>query len=345
MQKLSLFILTFLLLFSGCSQQNRLDSSGVNISWLEQTVPTQAPPAMPTAPANPAVPVERTLTEPTIPAEPMATLATEGTLPVAPIPNVPTPMETTEPLPAAADANAPSQPAAEAPETTIPSAQSVGMQQTTLVLSNPRSAGNTVDCWLYIPEAPQESPGLIVYLHGGSGKGTDLNLITAADGFPQYLQDGRLGKISCYVLIPQLPKESKGWADMDDTLMDMIYSVVREYGIDSGNISLTGHSMGGTGVWSIAAAHPGFFARIAPLSGSIRNTAQNVQALESTSVYAFVGTEDTIVDPQSSIAFISALKQAGADTCLTELDGADHFSVPEKAYLGDYGLVDWLQGN
>ena len=104
MQKLSLFILTFLLLFSGCSQQNRLDSSGVNISWLEQTVPTQAPPAMPTAPANPAVLVERTLTEPTIPAEPMATLATEGTLPVAPIPNVPTPMETTEPLPAAADA-------------------------------------------------------------------------------------------------------------------------------------------------------------------------------------------------------------------------------------------------
>ena len=87
----------------------------------------------------------------------------------------------------------------------------------------------------------------MVYLRGGSGKGSDLNLITQEDGSPQYLQSGSLGALSCYVLIPQLPLAYKGWTDMDETLMSMIQVLVREYDIDTANISLTGHSMGGTG--------------------------------------------------------------------------------------------------
>lgn len=227
-------------------------------------------------------------------------------------------------------------------ETAQPSApeSSGGLQQITLALSH----GRTADCWLYVPEAPTANPGLIVYLHGGSGKGDDLNLIAEAGGFPQYLQSGQLGALSSYVLIPQLPQSLKGWSDMDNGLMDMIRTVVRTYGVDAANISLTGHSMGGTGVWSIAAAHPGFFARIAPLSGSIRNTPENVQALKDTPVYAFVGTEDTIVKPESSIVFVDALTAAGGTARVTEIEGADHFAVPERAYLGDYGLLEWLQG-
>ena len=223
----------------------------------------------------------------------------------------------------------------ETAQPTVPEA-STGLQQVTLTLSH----GRTADCWLYVPEAPTANPGLIVYLHGGSGKGDDLNLITEAGGFPQYLQSGQLGALSSYVLIPQLPQSLKGWSDMDNGLMDMIRTVVRTYGIDAANISLTGHSMGGTGVWSIAAAHPGSFARIAPLSGSVRNTPENVQALKDTPVYAFVGTEDTIVKPESSVAFVDALTAAGGTARIAEIEGADHFAVPERAYLGDYSLVE-----
>ena len=221
-----------------------------------------------------------------------------------------------------------------------PEKRTTGMQKTTLTLSG----GRDVNCLLYIPAAPGAAPGLIVYLHGGSGKGDDLDLITQAGGFPQYLQSGQLGPLSSYVLIPQLPKDLKGWSDMDGTLMEMIGTLVRDYGLDASNISLTGHSMGGTGTWSIAAAHPGYFARIAPLSGSIRNTPENVQALKNTPVFAFVGSEDTIVKPESSQEFVEALVSAGGDAKITELDGADHFAVPGLAYLGSYGLVEWLQG-
>lgn len=179
----------------------------------------------------------------------------------------------------------------------------------------------------------------------GSSKGEDLSLITQAEGFPSYLQSGQLGSPNACVLIPQLPATYRGWSDMDGVLMQLISAAVREYDLDSANVSLTGHSMGGTGVWAIAAAHPGTFARIAPLSGSIRKTDENLEALKWVPVYAFVGDADTIVPPESSEAFISALQDQGSNARIEILEGADHFAVPGLAYLGGYGLVDWLIGN
>ena len=182
--------------------------------------------------------------------------------------------------------------------------------------------------------------------HGaGSGKGEDLSLITQAEGFPSYLQSGQLGSPNACVLIPQLPATYRGWSDMDGVLMQLISAAVRECDLDSANVSLTGHSMGGTGVWAIAVAHPGTFARIAPLSGSIRKTDENLEALKWVPVYAFVGDADTIVPPESSEAFISALQDQGSNARIEILEGADHFAVPGLAYLGGYGLVDWLIGN
>lgn len=321
MRKLQIFLFMLLLILSGCSGQERLDSSGVAVDWLEHTVPTEAPPTMPTAPAEEAHPVE---TKP-IPEPIQPETTTPTTVPVRERQEEPRTQQKEN--------------VSESVKTgqSVAEQQATGMQQTTLELSG----GN---CWFYVPEEYSAAHGLIVYLHGGSGKGADLDLIMDAGGFPQYLRSGVLGSLSSYVLIPQLPKNLKGWSDMDDTLMEMIRTVVRDYGIDVSNISLTGHSMGGTGAWSIAAAHPGYFARVAPLSGSIRNTQENVQALLNTPVYAFVGEDDTMVDPETSIAFVNALTEAGGDAALIEIEGADHFSVPEKAYLGSYGLITWLQG-
>lgn len=63
---------------------------------------------------------------------------------------------------------------------------------------------------------------------------------------------------------------------------------------------------------------------------------------------AVVGSADTIVPPDSTstLTFVEALREAGADAAVTVFDGADHFSVPSLAYL-DRGtdLVGWLTGN
>ena len=202
--------------------------------------------------------------------------------------------------------------------------------------------GVTINYWLYTPANATENMPLIVYLHGGSGKGDDLELITSTDGFPQYLRDGKITP-NAYVLVPQLSSSYKGWGEMKEGIMRLITFVKNEHEINEDRISLTGHSMGGTGVWMLALAYPNTFSAIAPLSGSVTLTNVNTEKLKSIPVWAIVGTEDTVVDPQSSINFITELSKVNAKAKLTELTGADHFAVPAMSYLSnDLDLLGWL---
>ena len=143
--------------------------------------------------------------------------------------------------------------------------------------------------------------------------------------------------------MPQLPKDKKGWTDISASLRELIGKTISDYKTDAARVSLTGHSMGGTGTWGIALAYPEVFSCIAPMSGSLKTTDENVALLKNIPVWAFVGSADTIVSPQYSIDFVNALKSAGGDATLTTFDGADHFSVPSLAYLSDeYNVVSWL---
>lgn len=199
--------------------------------------------------------------------------------------------------------------------------------------------------WLYTPSNPAANMPLIVYLHGGSGKGNDLNLLTSTDGFPSYLQSGLLGDVRAYVIMPQLSGSQKGWADAQDSLYSLIQDTVSQYGIDPGNISLTGHSMGGTGTWNLATAYPSLFARIAPLSGSVKDATDTAAILADTPVWAFVGSADTIVPPESSEEVVDHLLESNADASITIFDGADHFTVPSLTYLdNEINLIGWLIG-
>lgn len=199
--------------------------------------------------------------------------------------------------------------------------------------------------WLYTPENPTENMPLIVYLHGASGRGEDLNLVVADEDFPKYLQSGELGDVRAYVLIPQLPADLRSWSDISDSLYSLIQKTVSDLSIDTENISLAGFSMGGTAVWELAAEYPDLFARIAPLAGSARGVLEQVSVLQEIPVRAFVGAADTVIAPNSSEQMVAELGKAGADAQITVLDGADHVSVPSLVYHDENNrLVDWLVG-
>lgn len=199
--------------------------------------------------------------------------------------------------------------------------------------------------WLYTPENPTENMPLIVYLHGASGRGEDLNLVVADEDFPKYLQSGELGDVRAYVLIPQLPADLRSWSDISDSLYSLIQKIISDLPIDTENISLAGFSMGGTAVWELAAEYPDLFARIAPLAGSARGILEQFSVLQEIPVRAFVGAADTVVVPNSSEQMVAELKKAGADAQITVLDGADHVSVPSRVYHDEsIRLIDWLVG-
>lgn len=204
---------------------------------------------------------------------------------------------------------------------------------------------DTFGYWLYTPENPTENMTLIVYLHGASGRGEDLNLVVADEDFPKYLQSGEFGDVRAYVLIPQLPADLRNWSDISDSLYSLIQKTVSDFSIDTENISLAGFSMGGTAVWELAAEYPDLFARIAPLAGSARGVLEQVSVLQEIPVRAFVGAADTVIAPNSSEQMVAELKKAGADAQITVLDGADHISVPTLVYHDEsIRLVDWLVG-
>ncbi len=202
--------------------------------------------------------------------------------------------------------------------------------------------GGTINYLLYTPENATKNLPLIVYLHGGSGKGDDLNLLTAVDGFPQYLRDGKITP-NAYVVMPQVSSSYKGWGDNKTDVMKLIIFISNQYNIDKNRISLTGHSMGGSGTWMLALAYPGTFSAIAPLSGSVILSNDNINKLKNMPIWAVVGMEDTIVKPQSSIDFISQLAKINTNVKITKLDGADHFDVPNLSYLSkEFNLIEWL---
>lgn len=99
--------------------------------------------------------------------------------------------------------------------------------------------------------------------------------------------------------------------------------------------------MGGTGTFQLQVQFSNLFACIAPKSGSIRNTEDNLIALARTKIWAFIGTNDTIVNLDSSRTIINALKEKGADVQITEFESANHFDVSAFGYK-NFEVINWL---
>lgn len=196
--------------------------------------------------------------------------------------------------------------------------------------------------WLYTPPNAKSDMPLVVFLHG-KFIGTDPDSFITSDGFPKWLNDGKLGNVPAYVLIPMLPIDQKDWISAKVKVINLIETVAEEKLIDRENISLTGFSMGGAGVWNIAATYPQLFSRVAPVSGGIKITDRTVKNLSTLSIWALVGSEDQMVNPQSTKDCASALSAYNADIKVTEFDGAEHTDVLSKAYL-ESGLINWLIG-
>ena len=291
------------------------ESDNADTQTESSSKPAESPsPTMPSTPEqNPGS--EQEETPPVTPAEPVSTPKEQSTVLTDPTP------EPTEPEPV------PEEP-------TLPPI-SATMEKYT---------GQGLGYWLYTPDNPSVNMPLIVYLHGGSGKGDDPDQLLDIDGFPKWLYDGSMGEPSAYILIPQLSSSQKGWSDAGSSVIALIDEIAADYEIDTNNISLTGHSMGGTGTFALAKAYPDTFARIAPCSGSIRITNDDLAAFQNIDAWAFVGSADTIVDPKSSIYFVDKLSQIG-NAKLTQFEGATHFDVPALVYLNsEINIVNWLIG-
>ena len=204
------------------------------------------------------------------------------------------------------------------------------------------SESEHINYWLFTPQNAPEKMPLIVYLHGGSGKGDNINTLTE-NGFCKWVAEGIFDSTAAYIVFPQLSSNYNGWAGNKTNIRNFIVNLTNKYSIDKENISLVGHSMGGTGAFSLATAYPSLFSCVMPMSGSATNNEKTLTALSALPVWAIVGENDTIVSPTSSIEIVNALQEKGADAKITVIEDATHFTVPELAFLDDeLDVVGWL---
>jgi predicted peptidase len=159
---------------------------------------------------------------------------------------------------------------------------------------------------------------LIVYLHGGSMRGTDPERLRRW-GVP-HVADAD-SSFPFIVLSPLLP-ERQLWTDTD-ALIALLDDIQARYRVDPRRVYLTGHSLGGNGAWYLAYRHPERFAAVAPMAGPAN--AWWSTRLKDVPLWVFHGAADDVVPLKESREMVDALRKEGAaDLTFTVLPGRGH---------------------
>lgn len=167
---------------------------------------------------------------------------------------------------------------------------------------------------------PAQRWPLILFLHGAGERGED--------GFLQ--TEVGLGRaIRCYsdwcraiVVFPQCRPEKTWTGEMARVALACVEQTAGEYAIDSSRLYLTGLSLGGAGVWALAAAAPDRWAAIAPVCGF--GDVKLAPQVASIPTWVFHGDKDDRVPPARSREMVAAIRQAGGNPRYTEFPGLGH---------------------
>jgi len=184
----------------------------------------------------------------------------------------------------------------------------------------------------YLTEGQRRWP-LLVFLHGGSGRGSDIALVK------RYGPPAVAEKITDFPFVLVSPQCAEGeiWTDTE-ALMAMIDTVQREYRIDSRRIYVTGISMGGRGALYLAYKYPSRFAGVAALA-PISPIAAWGTGFGTTAVLIVHGDKDISASIGDSQELVDAARHANRSIDFTVLSGRDHFIA--DFYEGTE-IYDWL---
>lgn len=174
---------------------------------------------------------------------------------------------------------------------------------------------------LYLPRdyaAGKADYPLLVYLHGGSQRGNDLDKLKAY-GPPRLVDQGR--DFPFIIASPQCP-EGKYWST-DDWFAALYADLTAHYRVDKRRIYVTGISMGGYGAWQAAADYPETFAAVVPLCGGLNDSTQ-VCRVRRIPVWTFHGTRDDVIPIEETEKLVRELRRCRGQVTFTRLENEGH---------------------
>jgi predicted peptidase len=220
------------------------------------------------------------------------------------------------------------------------------------------AASSALGVWRCDPPPGASAPPwpTIVFLHGinetGNGTAAALQKIARGAGLPREIEqadNAPLQDPSRFPFLVVAPQTPSRW---EHTLHDVEAAVVGviQSGLVRGRPLLTGFSIGGDGVWAVAARYPSMFAAIVPIASEDPPDAESAaRALANVPIWIGYRSDDEHASRTRPKAVIDALAKArNADVEIRRYAGAAphgwsrHAYVAHQAYT-DRRLYRWLR--
>jgi len=174
---------------------------------------------------------------------------------------------------------------------------------------------------------------VIFFLHGSGSRGTDAYAIRKNDFFvvTEYLES-----FDFITVAPMCHEDT--WFDVWESLRALALAVPDMPFCDDRRIYCIGVSMGGYAAWQLGMSLPQVFAAMVPICGG--GMYWNAERLKNVPIWAFHGSDDTLVYPEESAKMVSAVNACGGDARLTVYEGIGH-TVWLDVY-SDAAVFEWL---
>lgn len=188
--------------------------------------------------------------------------------------------------------------------------------------------------WIDVPEAAKtEKQPILIFLHGKSLSGTDLNRVKRY-GVLKAMEKGR--KIPAIVVAPQLANGS--WNP--DKVLEILEYVQKKYNTDASRIYVCGMSLGGYGTLHFAGKFADKITAAVAICGG--GNVKDGCALATIPLWIQHGDKDFVVPISESKKVVDAIQKCDKDAKLTFtiIEGGNHGSV-ERLFHQD-ALYDWF---
>ncbi|MBQ6310213.1 MAG: dienelactone hydrolase family protein [Bacteroidales bacterium] len=180
---------------------------------------------------------------------------------------------------------------------------------------------------------------LVLYLHGGSAKGSDNEKQIAEPGVTSVSEYLKNAGAKAVMIVPQCPS-SGNWdgVSIQPAVKALVDNVAAGSNVNFSKIFVLGGSMGGTGTWALVNTYPTLFAAAMPCAGNPSKC--KTSNVVKTPVYAVMGTADNIMSVETVQTFIAELDKLGGKTRLDVITGWTHEQTCKQSYTST--RLQWL---
>lgn len=200
--------------------------------------------------------------------------------------------------------------------------------------SHNKVVSNGYNFWLYQPAKVDTLKPVVIFLHGASLCGHNLNTVRRY-GTIDAVEKGR--KIDAYIIAPQNP----GGAWKPAKIKDVLDWVVKNHNVDTTRVYILGMSLGGYGTIDFATTYPDHVAAAMALCGG--GTQKSYQNLTKVPIWIAHGTADRAISVKESDKVVNAMKACSGGAPRLYYDrvpGMNHGALARAFYKKE--TYEWL---